>query len=213
VTVRTEKATGVNKRPELTQGLSSQHFREYYYLKSELVEFCRKERLSTSGGKAELADRIETYLQAGERIAAAKPIAGKSSGCPEVSPAAVTPASVIEENFRCSERHRDFFKSVIGGSFKFNVEFQTWLKRNAGKTYADAVLAYKEIAERKKTTVTKIGGQFEYNAYIRAFFDANKGRTLAQAITCWKYKKSLPGHNRYEASDLEVLGPVRGAES
>jgi hypothetical protein len=191
----------VNKRPELTRGLHSQIFREYYYLKSELVEFCRKEQLLASGSKAELTDRIEAYLQTGKRGAAAKPISGKSSVCPEMSL-----ASEIEENFRCSEHHRDFFKSVIGGSFKFNVEFQTWLKTNAGKTYADAVSAYKEIAERKKTTTTEIGGQFEYNAYIRAFFEANKGRTLAQAIACWKHKKSLPGHNRYEPSDLEVLG-------
>jgi hypothetical protein len=189
------------KRPKLTRGLNPQRFREYYYLKSELMEFCRKERLSASGSKAEMTNRIEAYLQTGERIAAAKPIAGKSSIRPEMSP-----ASVIEENFRCSERHRDFFKSVIGGSFKFNVAFQTWLKTNAGKTYADAVSAYEEIAERKKTTVTEIGGQFEYNAYIRAFFEANKGKSLEQAIACWKHKKSLPGHNRYETSDLEVLG-------
>jgi hypothetical protein len=196
-----EKSSGADKRPELTRGLSSQRFREYYYLKSELMEFCRQEQLSASGSKAEMTDRIEAYLKTGERIAAAKPIAGKSSGRPEISP-----DSVIEENFCCSERHRDFFKSVIGNSFKFNVAFQTWLKTNAGKTYADAVSAYKEIAEKKKTTITEIGGQFEYNAYIRAFFEANKGRTLVQAIACWKYKKSMPGHNRYEASDLEVLG-------
>jgi hypothetical protein len=196
-----EKASGVNKRPELTRELSSQRFREYYYLKSELVEFCRKEQLSASGGKAELASRIEAYLETGERIAATKPCVGKSSICPEMSL-----TSVIEENFRCSERHRDFFKSVIGDSFKFNVEFQTWLKTNAGKTYADAVSAYDEIAERKKTTTTEIGRQFEYNAYIRAFFEANKGKSLEQAIACWKHKKSLPGHNRYEPSDLEVLG-------
>jgi DNA gyrase inhibitor GyrI len=199
--------SGVNKRPELTRGLSSQNFCEYYYLKSELMEFCRKEQLSASGSKAELADRIEAYLQTGERIATTKPRVGKLSICPEMSL-----TSVIEENFRCSERHQGFFKSVIGNSFKFNVEFQNWLKTNTGKTYADAVSAYKEIAERKKTTTTEIGRQFEYNAYIRAFFEANKGRTLAQAIVCWKHKKSLPGHNRYEASDLEALGPVRRSE-
>ena len=28
---------------------------------------------------------------------------------------------------------------------------------------------------------------------------------LDEAITCWKYKKSLQGHNRYEKSDLVVL--------
>jgi dTDP-glucose pyrophosphorylase len=196
-----EKVTGVNKRPELTQELSPQSFREYYYLKSELVEFCRKEQLSASGGKAELTSRIEAYLETGKRIAAAKSL---TSNAPIRSEMSLT--SVVEENFRCSERHRDFFKSVIGDSFKFNVEFQTWLKTNAGKTYADAVLAYNEISEKKKTAVTEIDGQFEYNAYIRAFFEANKGQTLAQAIACWKYKKSLPGHNRYEASDLEFLG-------
>jgi DNA gyrase inhibitor GyrI len=199
--------SGVNKRPELTRGLHSQRFREYYYLKSELMEFCRKEQLSTSGSKAELTDRIEAYLQTGERIATTKPRIGKLSICSEMSL-----ASIIEKNFRCSERHRDFFKRVIGGSFKFNVEFQNWLKTNTGKTYADAVSAYKEIVERKKTTTTEIGRQFEYNAYIRAFFEANKGRTLVQAITCWKHKKSLPGHNRYEPSDLEVLGLVRRSE-
>jgi DNA gyrase inhibitor GyrI len=199
--------SGVNKRPELTRGLSSQRFREYYYLKSELMEFCRKEQLSTSGSKAELANRVETFLQTGKRNAAEKPIANKASVRSEMSL-----TSVIEENFRCSERHRDFFKSVIGSSFKFNVEFQTWLKNNAGKTYADAVSACKEITKKKKTTTTEIGGQFEYNAYIRTFFEANKGRTLAQAIVCWKHKKSLPGHNRYEPSDLEALGLVRRSE-
>jgi hypothetical protein len=112
--------------------------------------------------------------------------------------------SIIEENFRCAECA--FFKSVLGGGFKFNVEFQAWLKTNAGKTYADAVSIYKEIAESKKTTVTVIGGQFEYNAYVSVFFAANKGRNLEQAIACWDHKKSLPGHDRYEASDLEVLG-------
>lgn len=30
-------------------------------------------------------------------------------------------------------------------------------------------------------------------------------RSLDEAITCWKYKKSLQGHNRYEKSDLVVL--------
>jgi hypothetical protein len=118
--------TGVDKRPGLTRGLSSQSFREYYYLKSELMEFCRKERLSASGSKAELTDRIETYLQTGERTATSKPIEGKSSGSPEMSP-----DSVIEENFRCSERHRDFFKSVIGDSFKFNLILRPWKESDA----------------------------------------------------------------------------------
>ena len=66
--------------------------------------------------------------------------------------------------------------------------------------------AYRDIAEQKKTTKTAIDSQFEYNTYIRDFFADNKGRTLGDAIKCWKYKKSLPGHDRYERDDLKALG-------
>ena len=31
------------------------------------------------------------------------------------------------------------------------------------------------------------------------------GAALSDAIRCWKYKKGLKGHNRYERSDLEAL--------
>lgn len=33
----------------------------------------------------------------------------------------------------------------------------------------------------------------------------NKGKSLEEAIMCWKYKKGLQGHNRYEKSNLEAL--------
>lgn len=33
----------------------------------------------------------------------------------------------------------------------------------------------------------------------------NTRRSLNDAIKCWKYKKSLPGHNHYERSDLTIL--------
>lgn len=83
--------------------------------------------------------------------------------------------------------------------------FQKWLKANAGKTYKDAIDAYYQILEDKKKGKTKIDRQFEYNTYIRDFFEANKGKTLEEAIICWKYKKSIQGHNRYEESDLVAL--------
>ena len=94
---------------------------------------------------------------------------------------------------------------MIGSSFSFNVLFQKLLKNNTGKTYSDAIEAYYQILENKKKGKTKIDKQFEYNTYIRDFFADNKGRTLEDAIQCWKYKKSIPGHNRYEKSDLRVL--------
>jgi len=80
------------------------------------------------------------------------------------------------------------------------------LKSNAGKTYQDGVNAYYQILEDKKRNKSTIDRQFEYNTYIRDFFDDNKGKSLEQAIKCWKYKKGLKGHNKYEKDDLKILG-------
>ncbi len=49
-------------RPELSRKLEEQTFRSYYYLKKELVEFCRENELPVSGGKIELTDRIAGFL-------------------------------------------------------------------------------------------------------------------------------------------------------
>ena len=64
---------------------------------------------------------------------------------------------------------------------------------------------YYQILEDKKKNKTTIDKQFEYNTYIRDFFNDNKDKSLEQAIKCWKYKKSLKGHNKYEKDDLKVL--------
>lgn len=190
----------MTERPTLTLELKSQEFLEYYYLKEELVKFCRDNGLSTSGGKKDITERIAYYLDIGE----IKNSSGKSS-TKKMKITNITDDSIIEENIVCSEVHRAFFKSKIGESFSFNVAFQKWLKTNAGKTYGDAVDAYYEIKRTAKQGQTVIGKQFEYNTYIRDFFEDNKGASLNDAIKCWKYKKGLKGHNKYERSDLKAL--------
>ena len=82
---------------------------------------------------------------------------------------------------------------------------QKWLKENGGKTYSEAIEAYQKILKDEKKTKTIIDKQFEYNTYIRDFFAENKGKVLSEAIKCWNYKKSLPGSNTYEKSDLCAL--------
>lgn len=189
----------MSERPTLNKELDSKTFKSYYYLKEELMCFCRENNLPTSGGKAELTDRIALFLDTGT---VSVPMGKKRI---KLNIGTITEATVIEENIVCSEKHRAFFKERIGKSFSFNVPFQKWLKTNAGKTYGDAVNAYYKIIEEKKNSKTTIDKQFEYNTYVRDFFSDNKGRTLEEAIICWKYKKSLKGHNRYEKSDLVAL--------
>lgn len=187
------------ERPELHKNLDSETFRSYYYLKEELVEFCRNNGLPVSGGKIEITERIALFLSGGTVTA----LPGKRKA-PRVT-AEITESTPIESDFVCSEKHRAFFKGKIGKGFSFNAAFQKWLKSHAGAPYSEAVLAYHRILEEKKHNKTTIDRQFEYNTYIRSFFADNPGKTLEQAITCWKYKKSTEGHNRYEISDLAAL--------
>ena len=189
----------MNERPNLNKELDSKTFLSFYYLKEELITFCRENNLPVSGGKIELTERIAYYLDTGKILKVS--VKRKTS----VNIGQIAEDSIIEPDFVCSEKHRTFFKEKIGKAFSFNVLFQKWLKNNAGKTYKDAIEAYYRISEEKKKGKTTIDKQFEYNTYVRDFFEDNQGKSLEDAIRCWKYKKSLQGHNRYEKSDLIAL--------
>lgn len=194
----------MDKRPPLTKDLDAKTFRNFYYLKEELVAFCKENNLPVSGGKIDITDRIAHYLETGKILKV------KSTTRPKTVISDITEETLIEPNFVCAEKHRAFFKEKIGPSFSFPVAFQKWLKTHTGKTYKDAIEAYYQILEDKKKGRTKIDKQFEYNTYIRDFFDDNAGKSLDDAIACWKYKKALPGHNRYEKDDLIALDIKNG---
>ena len=184
--------------PELTKDLSPEEFKEYYFLKEELKDFCRSEGLKVSGSKQDLEKRIIHYLETGGKLE--EPAVKQASG---VTVGDINLDSPLGENFKCSEDKREFFEKHIGKGFKFKVKFQKWLKENPNKTYRDAISTYFEIQNSNEKT--EIGKQFQYNQYIRDFFENNGDKSLDDAIKCWKYKKSLRGHNRYENSDLEAL--------
>ena len=183
---------------KLTKDLKPEEFREYYFLKEELKDFCRSEGLKVSGSKQELENRIIHYLSTGEALS--EPTSKQTSN---YSSSEITLDSRLGENFKCSEDKRVFFENEIGKGFKFKVKFQKWLKSNPEKTYREAIDAYHEIQNSGEKT--KIDKQFQYNQYIRDFFEDNKDKSLEDAIACWKYKKSLKGHNKYEKSDLVIL--------
>lgn len=190
----------MSTRPELNAIHSGEVLRNYYYLLAELKDYCKDNGLPTSGGKQEITDRIAHFMDTGE-VLRPTPKRGQTTRTE-----AITPGSIIEPNIKCSDLHRAFFKDAIDKKFTFNVAFQNWLKQNAGKTYSEAVEAYHAILEDAKNNPTVISKQFEYNTYMRDFHADNPGMTFKDAIACWKYKKGLPGHNRYEKEDLGALG-------
>ena len=183
---------------KLTKNLSPYEFKEYYFLKDELKDFCRLEGLKVSGSKQDLENRVIHYLSTGEMLE--EPVVKE---VPNNSHSTIKLDSKLGENFKCGQDKREFFEKEIGKTFKFKVKFQKWLKANPDKTYREAIDAYFEIQNSKEKT--NIDKQFQYNQYIRDFFNDNDDRSLEEAIKCWKYKKSLKGHNRYESSDLVAL--------
>lgn len=196
-----------SNRCRLNKDLDSAEFREYYFLKEELKEFCRNEGLKISGSKNQLEERIIYYLDTGKSLDETKPIQNKSNNQSKanktITQEEIRLDSILGENFKCSEDKREFFVREIGKGFKFKVKFQKWLKSNPDKTYQDAINAYYDLQNSKEKT--EIDKQFQYNQYIRDFFKDNADRTLDDAIKCWNYKKSLKGHKRYEKSDLKAL--------
>lgn len=60
----------MSERPVLDKNLDSKTFRDYYYLKEELVNFCRENGIPVSGGKIEITDRIAYFLDTGKILPA-----------------------------------------------------------------------------------------------------------------------------------------------
>lgn len=107
----------MSDRPELTTELKRKEFLEYYFLKEELVCFCRENGLPTSGGKAELTERIAYYLDTG-KIKAIKTVRTQK---PKIT--AITRDSIIESDLVCSEIHRAFFLARDRREFFFQCCF------------------------------------------------------------------------------------------
>lgn len=193
-------------RPPLSREISAKDFKDFYWLKKELQEFCKKEGLRQSGSKVEIANRILHYLTTGKSPQVVNKKLAKRSTF-DWSTGALSPSTIITDNYKNSENVRSFFTEQIGKPFKFNVKFMNWMKANQGKTLGDAIVAWRKIKQEKKARIApkEIAPQFEYNRYLRDFLADNPGKSRKEGIELWKIKRSLRGPNEYEQSDLNLL--------
>lgn len=191
-------------RPVLASITDAQVFLDWYWLKAELVDHCRSVGLSTQGTKADLTDRIAHLLSTGERL---RPVRLARPTSPvDWATAELTPETVITDSYRNGPNVRRFFVAELGGRFTFNIEFMAWMRANVGRTLADAVAEWRAIEHRRQhgqRAGIPEGNQF--NQYVRDFFAANPERSMADARACWAAKRRRPGHNRYEAVDLDIV--------
>lgn len=193
----------MQNRPELNTKISIQDFRNFYWYKEELIDFCRVENLDIRGEKIEIARRIEKYITTGKREV--YKINKSSISKFDWNTEKLTAETEITDNYKNTENVREFFKNQIGKKFKFDVKFMNWMKTAHGKTLGDAIEKWISITNEMRVGIShkQIPPQFEYNTYIRDFMNDNPNSTLHDAIKCWKTKKMIPGDNKYSKSDLK----------
>ena len=193
------------ERPALNKEISCTDFNEFYWLKQELIDFCKIVGISTSGGKIEIANRTRHYLSTGEvRSSERKKVENQSNF--DWNKEKLTTETIITNSYKNGENVRDFFTQEIGAHFSFNVIFMKWVKENVGKNLGAAIIEWKRINDLKKDKnyVSEIDPQFEYNRYMRAFLNDNPGFSSQDAMKHWKLKRQKRGTNEYEKNDLDL---------
>ncbi len=194
------------KRPDLIDIKTAEELQKWYWLKQELVDYCKLMKIHYSGSKAEIMDRIAETLETGVIKAEKRIKKQKFSSRFNWAKEVLTPDTMITDSYKNGQNTRRFFQEQIGPSFKFNIDFMAWIKANVGKTLRDAVEQWQLLEDRKKDKNFKstIPSSNQYNQYMRDFFADNPDKTIKDARKYWSLKRSLPGHNKYEKSDLKL---------
>ena len=112
-------------KPILDKEISVEDFNDFYWLKKELVHFCRILGISSTGGKIEISDRIRTYLLTGKIVKQVKKT-HKSKSKFDWANEILTENTLITDNYKNGENVRIFFIQEIGSHFSFNVIFMKW---------------------------------------------------------------------------------------
>ncbi len=191
-------------RPILNKNLSSDDFKNFYWLKKELVVFCRIHGISTSGGKIEITERIKKFLETG--IAEKNPTVKKTKVSSKFNwnTENLSTETFITDSYKNTENVRQFFKNHIGPHFHFSTAFMNWMKGNTGNTLQEAINEWIKLNEKskEKSSKTEIPPQFEYNRFIRDFLKNNPGMKLMDAINEWKRIRNEKGSNAYTNSRI-----------
>lgn len=171
-------------RPPLTASLTEVELRRWYWLKSELAAFARELRLSPTGLKEEITERIAAHLS-GRTLPPSNPKPRRTGDMPNE----FSLGTVIGKGWRCTQQLRAFFESQCGSGFRFNGPLRDFIASGNGQPLSAAVAHYIESLNKSPQP---IAAQFEYNRHIREFKARNPGSTHAEAVAAWWLKRGKP---------------------
>jgi SAP domain-containing new25 len=179
----------MSQRPTLTSDLTVGDFKRHYFLKSELLEFCREYRLSSIGSKPDLNARISAFLETGK--ATKLLLAPRRSG--QKTAEKLSLETVIWPGMTCNPTLGMFFREHIGSGFRFNAAMRNFIHHGAGHRLKEGLEIWRDDqAGRRAGRKDEILPQLAYNRHFREFFAANPGATREQAIAAWWIKRDSP---------------------
>ena len=184
-----------NKPFEIT---SSDDLQNYYWMKSDLIMFCKKHGLPTQGAKSDLIERIGVYLSTGHRMS--YKLINKQG---ERDSLKCITKNTFVKNYNNDAKTRRFFVEHLGEKFKFNSYLRQFTDPGniqPNMTYGDIVDGWISFEKNRKNSSENyvIPPQFEYNQFIKDYFKYEKGATLNMAISAWKTLISKRGPRTYK---------------
>ena len=188
----------INHKPLKISNSNDLH--DYYWLKTELVEFCLNNKISASGSKCDLINRIDIFFSAAGIIPASTV---RKNHSVKDSQNKIT-VSTLVKNYSNDAKTRAFFEDHIGDTFKFNAFLRQFTKKEnikEGMTYGDLVKGWQDFENAKKHSkaIKNIPKQFEYNQFIQDYFKNEKNTTFKKAVLAWQVIKQQKGARTYKA--------------
>jgi hypothetical protein len=177
----------VNERPALTSAMTEEEFRSWYWLKAELVTFCRAERLPYSGNKSDIERVISAHLAGVPYRAVASP-ARLPKRKTITMPTSFTLTDTIGEGWTCNPALGSFFRQQVGSGFRFNKAMRDFIHGGAGRTLAEAVDCYR-VSVAPGQPKREIAASLEYNQHTRAYYADHPQATRAEVIAAWWTKR------------------------
>ncbi|MEL7120938.1 MAG: DUF6434 domain-containing protein [Bacteroidota bacterium] len=196
-------------KPDISEIVTAEEFKKWYWLKEELVAYCKLLELPHTGKKFDLRDRIIFALEnEGQLLKVSSTTKPKSRF--NWAKEKLTLNTVITDNVSFGPNFRNFMKDQIGNRFSCHGDFMAWVKSNTGKTLHDAVDQWIELENRKLDPNFKreIAAYNMMNQYVRDFLADNSEKKFKDALLVWKVKKNLPAENgvvKYDKRDLNLI--------
>lgn len=176
----------MSTRPELTPHTDEVVFFDHYWLRKELVVFCRSNGLSTAGSKQDLTDRIAAMLTGRPQPSVRRRSSRKAM------PIVFTRETPVGPGWRCSQALRAFISAEIGRPFRFDRFMRKQIGAGDGTSLGAAIDAWR----KQEGQGYEIEPQFQYNRFTSQYREIVPKASHSEIVAAWWRYRDMPSSQR-----------------